>query len=149
MKKEKKTKSKKTKETAKKQKVKNQENEKIKLHTKQQLRWIFWTAIIMVIGLILLKYIPMAIYGKNILFDASSHVVLTSLGLYILWFFIDQKKSWRIPYFIFAGGLLIIISIQRIIAQQHNEVGIVLGLAVAGISIIIPRWKEFKGGVKF
>ncbi|HOH03858.1 MAG TPA: hypothetical protein PLT60_00465 [Candidatus Pacearchaeota archaeon] len=144
-----KTRSKKTKETAKKQKVKNQENKKLNTKTEQQLIWISYTAILMVIGLIFFKYLPMYLSEGNILYDASYHVLFTILLLYILWFFIDQKKSWRIPYFIFSGALIIIVSLQRIIAQEHNEVGIILALLIGAVSIIIPRWKEFMGGVKF
>ncbi len=144
-----KTKSKKTKETAKKQKVKNQENEKLTLHTKQQLIWISYTALLMIIGLIIFKYIPMYLFNSDILYDASYHVLFTILLLYILWFFIDQKKSWRIPYFVFSGALIIIVSLQRIIAHEHNEVGIILALIIGAISIVIPRWKEFMGGVRF
>jgi hypothetical protein len=120
-----------------------------KNHIKQQIIWLLWTAIIMAIGLILFKYIPMAIYGKDILFDASSHIVWTSFALYIGWFFVDQKKSWRIPYFVFSAMVLTIMGIQRIIAQQHNEIGLMLGLGIAGLAIAIPRWKEFKGGIQF
>jgi len=144
-----KTRSKKTKETAKKQKVKNQENKKLNTKTEQQLIWISYTAILMVIGLIFFKYLPMYLSEGNILYDASYHVLFTILLLYILWFFIDQKKSWRIPYFIFSGVLIIIVSLQRIIVQEHNEVGIILALLIGAVSIIIPRWKEFMGGVKF
>ncbi|OQA68943.1 MAG: hypothetical protein BWY36_00193 [Candidatus Diapherotrites archaeon ADurb.Bin253] len=144
-----KARSKKTKETAKKQKVKNQENKKLNTKTEQQLIWISYTAILMVIGLIFFKYLPMYLSEGNILYDASYHVLFTILLLYILWFFIDQKKSWRIPYFIFSGVLIIIVSLQRIIAQEHNEVGIILALLIGAVSIIIPRWKEFMGGVKF
>jgi hypothetical protein len=122
---------------------------KLKANTKQKLAWILWTAIIMAAGLILFKYIPMYIYGKDIQFDASSHIVWTSFVLYVLWFFIDQKKSWRIPYFIFSGAILIIMGIQRIVVGAHNEIGLMLGLAIAAIAIIIPRWKEFKKGVRF
>ncbi|MFH1503520.1 MAG: hypothetical protein ABIE36_02595 [Candidatus Diapherotrites archaeon] len=121
----------------------------MKLHTKKQLIWIFWTTLIMGIGLILFKYLPIYIYGKDILFDASSHVVWTSWGLYVAWFFIDQKKSWRIPYFIFSAIVLIIMGIQRTIAKQHNEIGVMLGLLIAGIAIVLPRWNEFRKGVKF
>ena len=92
-----KARSKKTKETAKKQKVKNQENKKLNTKTEQQLIWISYTAILMVIGLIFFKYLPMYLSEGNILYDASYHVLFTILLLYILWFFIDQKKSWRIP----------------------------------------------------
>lgn len=121
----------------------------MKHHTKQQIIWISWTTIIMGIGLLLFKYLPMYIYGKDILFDASSHVVWTCWGLYVAWFFVDQKKPWRMPYLIFAAAVIVIMSIQRIIAQQHNEVGIILGLAIVGLAIIIPRIKEFKKGVEF
>lgn len=126
----------------------------MKFHTKQQLIWIMWTTILMIIGLILFKYIPMYInylrFGTSaILYDASSHIVWTSWGLYFLWFFVDQKKSWRIPYFIFSAVVLIVMAIQRIIAGEHNEIGVMLGFAVAAIAIIIPRWKELRRNVKF
>jgi hypothetical protein len=126
----------------------------MKFHTKQQLKWIMWTTIIMIIGLILFKYIPMYInylrFGtSDILYDASSHIVWTSWGLYVVWFFIDQKKSWRIPYFILSGAVLVIMAIQRIYVGAHNEVGIMMGLLVAGVAIIIPRWKEFRRNLKF
>lgn len=121
----------------------------MKPRTKQQLIWIIWTTIIMGIGLILFKYIPMYIYGKYILFDASSHIVWTSWGLYVLWFFVDQKKSWRVPYLILSAVILIIMGIQRIIVGEHNEIGVILGLIIVGIAIAIPRWKEFRKGVEF
>ena len=103
----------------------------------------------MVIGLVLFKYIPMMIYGNDILFDASSHIVWTSWALYIIWFFIDQNKSWRIPYLILSAAILILMGVQRIIAHQHNEVGIMLGLLVAFFAMVIPRWKEFTKELRF
>lgn len=115
----------------------------------KQLRWIFWTALIMGIGLILLKYIPMYLFGKRILFDASLHFTLATFCLYILFFFIDQNKKWRIPYFIFSIGVLTTISIHRIIANQHNGIGILLGFLISTIAIIIPRWKQIKKKLKF
>lgn len=128
---------------------KKQKEDRMKFHTKQQLIWIAYTTVLMIVGLALFKYLPMYLFDSNILYDASYHVLFTILLLYILWFFIDQKKSWRIPYFIFSGALIIIVSLQRIIAQEHNEVGIILALLIGAISIVIPRWKEFMGGVKF
>jgi hypothetical protein len=86
---------------------------------------------------------------EKIFFMMHLHIVWTSWGLYVLWFFVDQKKSWRIPYFIFAAGVLIIMGVQRIIAGAHNEIGVVLGLAIAGLAIILPRWNEFEKGVRF
>ncbi len=128
---------------------KKQKEGRMILHTKQQLIWIAYTTLLMIVGIVLFKYLPMYLFDNSILYDASYHVLFTILLLYILWFFIDQKKSWRIPYFIFSGALIIIVSLQRIIAQEHNEVGIILALIIGAISIVIPRWKEFMGGVKF
>jgi membrane-associated phospholipid phosphatase len=126
-------------------------NCKIKMnqHIKKQIKWLCWTFILNVIGLIIFKYIPMHIYGKDILFDASSHVAWTGFGLYFIWFFVDQNKSWRIPFFILSGVILIFMSIQRILEHQHNELGIMLGFFVIGLAIIIPRFKEFRKRLKF
>jgi len=119
-----------------------------KLNIIQEVKWIFWTSVIMLIGLILFKHIPMAIWGKNILFDASRHVVCTALGLYILWFFVNKRKSWRTFYLIVSAITIIIMSIQRITVGEHNLIGVSLGILISAIAIIIPRWKEFKGGRK-
>jgi len=118
-------------------------------HTQKQIQWICLTFILNSIGLLIFKYIPMYLYGKNILFDASSHIAWTGFGLYFLWFFIDQNKNWRIPYFILSAIILIFMAIQRVIASQHNEIGIILGFFVIGLAIIIPRFKEFKMKLKF
>jgi len=40
--------------------------------------------------------------------------------------------------------ILGVIAIQRIIAGEHNEYGILLGFAVAGVSIILPLWRKLK-----
>ena len=121
----------------------------MKQKTKNQLRWIFKTMILIGIGMVLFKYVPMHIYGKDILFDASSHMAWTSWGLYVGWFFIDQNKSWRSPYLILSALILIIMGVQRIISHQHDEVGVILGLVVAFFAITIPRWSEFKKRLKF
>jgi membrane-associated phospholipid phosphatase len=117
--------------------------------TKKQIMELIYTAIIMAIGLILLKVVPMQIYGGDIPFDASSHVVWAVFVLYVVYFFIDQNKSWRIPYFIFAAAILAIIAIQRIIIGAHNEIGVMLGIVISIIAIIIPRWKEVHKKLKF
>ena len=121
----------------------------MKQHIKKQIKWLTFTAILNLIGLIIFKYTPMWIYGKDILFDASSHMAWTGFGLYFLWFFIHKNKSWRIPYFILSGVIMVFMGIQRVIAHEHNEVGVILGVLVIGLAIIIPRFKEFKGKVKF
>ena len=115
------------------------------MDTKIKLKQIIYTFILMIIGLILFKHIPMYIYGKDILFDASRHVVALSFGLYFLYYLIFQdKEELKIPYLIFSAMLLGIIAVQRIIVGEHNEYGILLGFFVAGISILTPIWNKIR-----
>lgn len=100
--------------------------------------------LISVIGVIIFKYIPMQIWGQDILFDASSHVIWTIFGLYLIWEFIEKHKEMRLPYFIFSCSLITIISIQRIFVGAHNETGILLGLGIGLASIITAEgYKKF------
>ncbi|MFH1787544.1 MAG: hypothetical protein ABH811_02025 [archaeon] len=115
----------------------------------KQLKKIILTAMIMTIGLLLLKFIPMEFFGSEILFDASMHFVIVSFCLYILYFFIEKNKTWRIPYFIFAAAVLIVVSIHRIISNKHNDLGLLLGLIISIIAILIPRWNKLKKRFKF
>ena len=103
----------------------------------------------MLVGLFLLKYIPMEIYGADILFDASGHIVGTCFILYVFYFFIDQNKNWRTPFFIFSFAVLMVISFQRIEANAHNDFGLLLGFLVSIISISIPNWRELKRKINF
>jgi hypothetical protein len=118
-------------------------------HVKKQIKWILLTGLIMVIGLLLFKYLPMDIYGKGILIDASAHIVIACFILYILWFFVDQNKDLKIPYLIFSFAVIVIISLQRIVGGKHDEFGLILGLLISVISIGLPRMKEIKRGLKF
>ncbi len=116
----------------------------MKKRIKKQIIWLTLTALIMAIGLVLLKYLPMQIFGKNILFDASAHIVITSFILYTIYYFIDQNKNWTTPYFIFSAIILTTISIQRILKDKHNDIGIMLGFLIVIIAIAIPRFKQIK-----
>ena len=89
---------------------------------KKEFKKIIISGVVVLVGLILLKFIPMFLFGNNILYDASAHIALAVLVLYILWFFIDQNKNWRIPFFIFAFMVLTIISLQRIVNYSHNDI---------------------------
>jgi heme O synthase-like polyprenyltransferase len=106
-------------------------------------------AIIIIIGLFLLKYIPMQIWGDAILFDASAHISLAMFVLYILWFFIDQNKTWRIPFFVFSAIVLAIISLQRIITFAHNDTGLLLGLILGAVAIGASQWDEVRKKIEF
>ena len=115
----------------------------------EQIKKILVAGIVIAIGLIIFKYLPMFIFGKNILFDASSHVAWTIFLLYIVWFFIDQNKSWRIPYFILSIAILTIISIQRIVTNNHNLFGLLLGFLIGIFGIAISQYKIIRNKIKF
>ena len=114
-----------------------------------QIKKILITSLIMLLGLLIFKFLPMFLFNRNILFDASMHVIIASFILYIIYFFIDQNNSWKIPYLIFSFLILIIISIQRIISNAHNDIGILIGLLISIISIAIPNWKKIKDKLNF
>jgi hypothetical protein len=106
---------------------------------KSNLTKVIICGIVMAIGLFLFKFIPMKIWGKDILFDASMHITLAIFCLYIVWFFIDQNKGWQIPYFIFGAVVITIISLQRIISNAHNDVGLLMGVIISTIGILIAE----------
>lgn len=116
---------------------------------KTQIKKIITAAIFMVLGLLLLKYLPMQIWGAYITFDASQHITTACLALYILWFFIDQNRSWCIPFFIFSALILFVISVQRLLVHAHSDIGLALGLLVSLVSIGIAERKYLKNKVKF
>lgn len=116
---------------------------------KEQLHKLGIALSITLLGLLLLKYVPMMIFGQKILYDASAHVALTIFVLYGCWFFIDQNKTWRVPFFTVATGITVTVAIQRLIAHEHNEVGILLGMVVALLGIIAAEKELFKKGLKF
>ena len=116
---------------------------------KEKIKKIIIAGLISLIGIIILKYIPMKIFGKDILFDASAHITLTIFVLYICWFFIEKNRSWRIPYFVISAAILIIVAIQRIFSYNHNDIGIILGIIIGIISILISNWKYIHNRIKF
>jgi len=114
-----------------------------------QIRKIFIAGSLMAIGLLLFKFLPMGIWGRGILFDASAHLTVSIFFLYIIWFFIDQNKDWRNVFFIFCALVLSIVSFQRIAANAHSDIGLLLGLILSLFSIFIAERRRFKGRIKF
>jgi hypothetical protein len=106
-------------------------------------------AIIIVAGLFFLKYIPMRVWGYGILFDASAHISLAMFVLYFVWFFIDQNKSWRIPFFVFSLVVLSIISLQRILIFAHNDIGLLLGFLLGAVAIGASQWDVIRKRIEF
>ncbi len=100
-------------------------------------------------GLLVFKYLPMSIWGRDILFDASGHVTIAIFALYVLWFFIDQNRRWHLPFFLFAAMVLTVISVQRIVDNAHNDVGLLLGLALGLFAVGASQWGTVKKRLKF
>lgn len=122
---------------------------KFKKHTQTKLLALSNAGSIMFIGLFLFKYIPMQIFGEHIKFDASAHITITIFFLYIIWFFIDQNKSWRTVFFIFSFLVLAIVSIQRILVDAHNDFGLLAGLILSVCAIVFSQKRFFKNKFKF
>lgn len=106
-------------------------------------------ALIMIVGMVLFKYVLMEIWGLDILYDASLHLTGTIFVLYVVWYFIDRNETWRIPYFVFAGIVIAVVSIQRIVANAHNDFGLLLALVVSFIAIVVSRRDYFKDKFRF
>ncbi len=115
----------------------------------EQIRQILVAGIITAVGLLLFKYVPMWIWGPAILFDASGHIASAIFALYVAWFFIDQNKQWRVPFFLFAGLVLVVISLQRIVENAHNDIGLLLGLTIGLVAIGVSRWRTVKKRLRF
>lgn len=118
-------------------------------HTKKQLKALCKTGIVLLIGLFLLKWIPMQIWGDNILFDASFHLATAIFILYIIWFFIDQNKKWHLPFFLFSFLILAIISFQRISVDAHNDIGLLAGFILAVSAILYSQYDKLKDKLEF
>ena len=99
---------------------------------------------LMIIGLYLFKYIPMKIWGSDILSDASFHIAFSFFLLYIVWFFIDQNKKWHVPFFVISGVIIAVVSFDRIAATAHNGAGLLLGIVISLVSILWVERKNLK-----
>lgn len=121
----------------------------MKKSMKRKIESIFICLVMMFFGLLIFKFLPMKLFGNEILFDASMHVVLASFVLYVAWYFVDQNKSWRIPYFIFAVFVLFIIGVQRVLVNAHNDLGLLLGIIISITSIVISDWSYFHNKISF
>ena len=114
-----------------------------------QIKKILIDGFCMAVGIFFLKFIPMQVWGRQILFDASAHITIASFILYSLWFFIDQNTSWRVPFFLLSLLVLTVISFQRIEANAHNDTGLLLGLVISLLSIYIAERKSLNGKFRF
>jgi hypothetical protein len=102
------------------------------------------TIFIMIIGLLIFKYLPMFIFGSNILFDASLHVIFISLVLYVLYLTVEDHKQLRMAYLLFSIVVLVGIGIQRYVAFKHDLFGIIMGLVISYIAIMLPLRRKRK-----
>ncbi len=100
--------------------------------------------VIVLVGLVLFKYIPMQNYGNEILFDASAHVVIAIFILYLGWFFIPDIKKQKKLYFCLSLLILFLVSIQRIYVGEHNFIGVLKGIGIGVVGILITNVDKLK-----
>ncbi len=81
----------------------------------------------------------MDIWGENILFDASLHLTSTIFILYAVWLFIEGFEKFRKVYLILALLVVVVMSIQRIVAGEHNVFGLLLALVISLFGIVVSR----------
>ncbi|PIR38800.1 MAG: hypothetical protein COV34_00575 [Candidatus Zambryskibacteria bacterium CG10_big_fil_rev_8_21_14_0_10_42_12] len=110
----------------------------------KQITRIAHVGILMITGLYVFKYIPMKIWGSNILSDASFHIIVTFFLLYVVWFFIDQNKKWHVPFFVISGIIVAVVAFDRIAVTAHNGAGLLLGILISLISILWVERKQLK-----
>ena len=91
----------------------------------------------------------MQIWGSEILFDASFHITATIFVLFVLWYFIDQNKKWRMPFLAAALAVVFIVAIQRILVDAHNDIGLLVGVVISVAAIAVARRDYFKGRLDF
>jgi membrane-associated phospholipid phosphatase len=114
-----------------------------------QIKSILEAGAIMFLGLFIFKFIPMTIWGQDIRFDASAHVTISMFILYIIWFFVDQNKTWGIGFFVFSILVLSIVSIQRILVDAHSDIGLLAGFILSCIAILYAQRHRLKGKFRF
>lgn len=85
----------------------------------------------------LFKVIPMKLFGEDILFDASLHIMATSFILFLFWDLVFEKWKHRVIYIGFSFIVLAIVGIHRIVYLKHNLFGLTLGLGLSIISIYL------------
>ena len=117
--------------------------------TTNKIKILAKTALVMIFGLFIFKFVPMEIFGRDIKFDASAHITITIFWLYVLWFFVDQNKSWRTIFFILSLVVISIVAIQRILVDAHSDIGLLGGLIISFVAIIYSQPKYFKNKFKF
>lgn len=100
---------------------------------------IILVSVFMFVGILVLKFLPMKIFGPDILFDASLHLTATILILYSIWLFIEHEKKNKL----FLIGVIIVtalVSLQRILVQAHDIAGLLGGYFISLASIGLAEY---------
>ena len=114
-----------------------------------QISKLLDAAFVMIAGILVFKIFPMEVWGYDILFDASAHVIAACFTVYFIWFFVDQNEEWHIPFYIFTALVLFVIAIQRILANAHNDVGLLLGFVISILAIAYAERRDLGGKLEF
>jgi len=124
-------------------------NAREKLTFSQKLHRIVTSVFVAAVGLFLFKLVPMVFWGATVEFDASFHVTVAILVMYVLWFLIDQNPKWRTPYITVATAVILVVAIQRLLVDAHSDVGILLAFVIGVIAIGSAEWESVKGKLSF
>lgn len=115
----------------------------------EKIRALVVSALLMAIGILIFKYLPMHIWGPAIEFDASLHVTVAVFVLYIAWYFVDQNPRWHTPFFVFAALVVAIVAAQRLLVDAHNDIGVLAGIVLSLVSIALSRWASVRKKIHF
>ena len=115
----------------------------------EKLRRILLSIVIAGAGIVILKIIPMMVWGVGIEFDASLHVTTTIISLYVIWFFIDQNPRWRVPFFMVATGVVLIVAIQRLLVDAHSDIGVLLAIVLGLGAVMTAEWHDIRDKISF
>lgn len=110
---------------------------------------IITAAVVTGAGLLLFKYLPMSLFGRDILFDASAHIAWAVFVLYVLWFFVDQEKRLHTPFLIVSAMVLMVIAFQRLLDNAHNDIGLLGGFVLGLAAIGAAEWATVKKRLNF
>lgn len=124
-------------------------NERAALTFSQKIHRILTAIFVAAVGLFLLKLAPMVLWGRLIEFDASFHVTVAILAMYVLWFFIDQNPRWRTPFIMFSIAVVLVVAIQRLMVDAHSDIGILLAFAIGVIAIGTAEWESVGNKISF
>jgi len=127
----------------------SKKNIREQLSFSEKIRRIILATLVSVVGIVFFKLLPMMIWGDMIKYDVSFHIIVTILVLYVLWFFIDQNPTWRVPFFMVSSVIIIVVAVQRLLVDAHNDIGILFTFVISIVALSSAEWRDIKDKLSF